>query len=102
MPSHWDEGENATGRRFHPRSNENRELKDGAMLLRATTIFSEGHAPRPKCAPNYTATRCNEVSKKGIPKDAQVCVEIEDIHLTCTFGYANIANFSIAEYPLPS
>ena len=37
----WDEGKNATGRRFYPRSNENKELKDGAMLLRATTIFSE-------------------------------------------------------------
>ena len=37
-----DEGENATGRRFHPRSNENRELKERAMPRRATTIFSEG------------------------------------------------------------
>ena len=37
-----DEGENATGRRFHPRSNENREMKERAMPRRATTIFSEG------------------------------------------------------------
>ena len=37
----WDEGENATGRRFHPRSNENKELKEGAMPRRTTTIFSE-------------------------------------------------------------
>ena len=34
-----DEGENATGRRFHPRSNENRELKDGAHTrLRKTAL----------------------------------------------------------------
>ena len=39
--SEWDEGENATGRRFHPRSNENKELKERAMPRRATTIFSE-------------------------------------------------------------
>ena len=26
----------------------------------------------------------------------------KEIHLTCTIGYANIADFSIAEYPLPS
>ena len=37
----WDEGENATGRRFHPRSNENKKLKERAMPRRATTIFSE-------------------------------------------------------------
>ena len=37
-----DEGENTAGRCFHPRSNENREWKDGALLLRAATIFSEG------------------------------------------------------------
>ena len=37
----WDEGENATARRFQPRSNENKELKERAMPRRATTIFSE-------------------------------------------------------------
>ena len=41
--SEWDEGENATGRRFHPRSNENKELKERAMSRRATTIFCEGN-----------------------------------------------------------
>ena len=37
----WDEGKNATGRRFYPRSNENKELKERAAPRRATTIFSE-------------------------------------------------------------
>ena len=47
--SEWDEGENATGRRFHPRSHENKEPKDGAMLLRAATIFSEVSSEARKC-----------------------------------------------------
>ena len=38
----WDEGENATGRRFHPRSNENKKSKERAMPRRATPMFSEG------------------------------------------------------------
>ena len=45
--SEWDEGENATGRRFHPRSNENRELKERAMPRHATTIFSEAFHSSP-------------------------------------------------------
>ena len=41
-----DEGENTAGRCFYPRSNENRKRKDGAPLLRAATIFSEGQRER--------------------------------------------------------
>ena len=39
--SEWDEGKNATVRRFCPRSHENKELKEAAMPRHATTIFSE-------------------------------------------------------------
>ena len=46
----WDEGENATGRHFHPRSNENKELKERAMPRRATTIFAEVRAKRGSAA----------------------------------------------------
>ena len=42
--SKGDEGENATVRHFHPRSHENKELEDEAVLLRQATIFSEGQA----------------------------------------------------------
>ena len=42
--SKGDEGENATVRHFHPRSHENQELEDEAVLLRQATIFSEGQA----------------------------------------------------------
>ena len=39
----WDEVKNEN-LSFFARSNENKELKDGAMLLRATTIFTEVRA----------------------------------------------------------
>ncbi|MBO7293220.1 MAG: hypothetical protein J6V07_04725, partial [Clostridia bacterium] len=37
-----DEAKNTPGARFCARSHGNREMKDGAMLLRASTIFPEG------------------------------------------------------------
>ena len=44
--SEWDEDENATGRRFHPRSHENKEPQERAMLRRRATIFSEAKPER--------------------------------------------------------
>ena len=68
-----DEGENTPGARFHPRSHENKELKDGAMLLRATTIFSEGQT-NPTSGGSFLTKRSprrKETGERAMPRRAR-------------------------------